>query len=140
MPQRRALESVSSAASARRAAIRRHASSTVVLSGTVSAFDSRSRLTVRSPPPPPPTPMPPIVLREFHDKNNVACIRRRSTQPNSSSYIDRESPGSMEPAPPAAAVGRRGREPLPIDIVRRGGDDRRPAIAMVRASPSSLAN
>ena len=50
MPQSRALESVRSAASARRAAIRRQTSSTVVLSGTVSARDSRSRFTVRSPP------------------------------------------------------------------------------------------
>lgn len=50
MPQSSAFESVSSAASALRAAIRRHTSSTVVLSGTVSARDSRSRFTVRSPP------------------------------------------------------------------------------------------
>jgi hypothetical protein len=48
MPQSRALESVRSAKSARRAAIRRHASSTVVPSGTVSARVRRSRFTVRS--------------------------------------------------------------------------------------------
>jgi hypothetical protein len=49
MPQRRALESVSRAASTRRLTIRRQASATVVPSGMVRAFDSRSRRTVLSP-------------------------------------------------------------------------------------------
>lgn len=49
MPERRPLTSVSSTASTRLAAIRRHASDTVVPSGIVSAFDSRSFLTVLSP-------------------------------------------------------------------------------------------
>lgn len=48
IPQSKALESVSNAASTLRAAIRRQASYTVVLSGIVRAFDSRNRLTVRS--------------------------------------------------------------------------------------------
>jgi hypothetical protein len=49
MPQRRALESVSRAASTRRLTIRRQASATVVPSGMVRAFDSRRRRTVLSP-------------------------------------------------------------------------------------------
>lgn len=48
IPQSRALESVSNAASTLRAAIRRQASYTVVLSGIVRALDNRNRLTVRS--------------------------------------------------------------------------------------------
>lgn len=49
MPESRPPASVSSTASTRHAAIRRHASETVVPSGIVSALDSRSFLTVRSP-------------------------------------------------------------------------------------------
>lgn len=49
IPQSNALESVSNKASTLRAAIRRQASETVVLSGTVKAFDSLNLLTVRSP-------------------------------------------------------------------------------------------
>ena len=48
MPQSKALESVKRHESTRRLAIRRHASATVVESGSVRAFDRRSRLTVRS--------------------------------------------------------------------------------------------
>uniref|UniRef100_A0A0A9DJK8 Uncharacterized protein n=1 Tax=Arundo donax TaxID=35708 RepID=A0A0A9DJK8_ARUDO len=51
MPESRPLASVSSTASTRLAAILRHASATVVPSGIVSAFDSRSFLTVLSPVP-----------------------------------------------------------------------------------------
>ena len=49
MPERRPWASVSSTASTRLAAIRRHASDTVVPSGIVSALDSRSFFTVLSP-------------------------------------------------------------------------------------------
>jgi len=50
IPDSKALESVSKTASTRRAAILRHASKTVVPSDIVRAFDSRSFLTVLSPP------------------------------------------------------------------------------------------
>jgi hypothetical protein len=49
MPESRPPASVSSTASTRLAAIRRHASEIVVPSGIVSALDSRSFLTVLSP-------------------------------------------------------------------------------------------
>lgn len=49
IPQSKALESVSNKASTLRAAIRRHASRILVVSGTVSAFESRNLFTVRSP-------------------------------------------------------------------------------------------
>lgn len=49
IPHNNAFESVSNKASTLRAAILRQASIIVVVSGTVKAFDSLNRLTVRSP-------------------------------------------------------------------------------------------
>lgn len=49
IPHSNAFESVSNNASTLRAAIRRQASWTVVVSGIVNAFESRKRFTVRSP-------------------------------------------------------------------------------------------
>lgn len=49
IPLSKALESVSKRATTLRVAIRRQASDTVVVSGTVKAFESRSDFTVLSP-------------------------------------------------------------------------------------------
>lgn len=65
IPQSKALELVSSKASTRRAAILRHASCKVVLSGTVSALHNLSRFTVLSP------LLSPLKLLQRHVKNKT---------------------------------------------------------------------